>query len=175
VTTKGRLVQLLTDTASANPRWLVTFLTTPWKDEELYERAFRTNEETTKKRNADGILKTSSSSSEAEEKAIVTPTKHVAFSESPSEADSPMTRDAKVSAREQRSMRRQIKEAEAPVIVSAPLPSRPPRNRSRHGHLPPLKKTKDNEDIIKVPMLSGTLIFYLGKNKSRRAEFVRKY
>jgi hypothetical protein len=175
VTAKGRLVQLLTDTPSANPRWLVTFVTTPWKDEELYERAFRTNDETTKKRAADGNLKTSSSSSETEEKARATLTKHVALSESPSEADSPMTRDAKVSAREQRSMRRQAKEPEAPIIVSDPRPSRPPRNRSRHKQPPPLKKTKDNEDIIKVPMLSGTLILYRGENGSRRAEFVRKY
>ena len=37
---RGRLAQLLTEGPSPNPRWLVKFDSQPYKDEEMYERAF---------------------------------------------------------------------------------------------------------------------------------------
>jgi len=40
VVAKGRLAQLLTEGPSPNPRWLVKFDKQPYKDEEMYERAF---------------------------------------------------------------------------------------------------------------------------------------
>jgi len=39
---RGRLAQLLTMCSSTNPRWLVKFDSQPYKDEEMYERAFTT-------------------------------------------------------------------------------------------------------------------------------------
>jgi len=39
---RGRLAQLLTVCSSSNPRWLVKFDSQPYKDEEMYERAFTT-------------------------------------------------------------------------------------------------------------------------------------
>mmetsp|Transcript_19413 Transcript_19413/g.40869 ORF Transcript_19413/g.40869 Transcript_19413/m.40869 type:complete len:266 (+) Transcript_19413:167-964(+) len=40
VIARGRLAQLLTEGPSPNPRWLVKFDSQPYKDEEMYERAF---------------------------------------------------------------------------------------------------------------------------------------
>jgi len=40
VVARGRLAQLLTEGPSPNPRWLVKFDSQPYKDEEMYERAF---------------------------------------------------------------------------------------------------------------------------------------
>lgn len=40
VIAKGRLAQLLTEGTSPNPRWLIKFDAQPFKDEEMYERAF---------------------------------------------------------------------------------------------------------------------------------------
>lgn len=37
---RGRLAQLLTEGPSPNPRWLIKFDSQPYKDEEMYERAF---------------------------------------------------------------------------------------------------------------------------------------
>jgi hypothetical protein len=40
VIANGRLAQLLTEGTSPNPRWLIKFDGQPYKDEEMYERAF---------------------------------------------------------------------------------------------------------------------------------------
>lgn len=73
---------------------------------------------------------------------------------------------AKASAREERSRRRQaLQKDEGPL--------KPPA--VNNGKARPNKKAKKTtlEDVIKVPMLTGTLILYRGLH--RRAEFVRKY
>lgn len=41
-TVKARLAELLTDSSSSNPRWLIKFDGLPLKDEEVYEHAFAT-------------------------------------------------------------------------------------------------------------------------------------
>jgi len=196
VSAKGRLLQLLS-APSASPRWLVTFDSTSWKDEELYECAFRTisddesNRETPpgdfKKRLANSVVKTYSSSSDADNarsKTISTTTnatgKVVTFSEcstNPSGGDSSSARHGNLSAREQRSMRRQAKEPESEITMSTTSQVRPIRQRSRRSENSPSsqKKSKRNEEVVKIPMLTGMLLLYRSENGSRRAEFVRKF
>jgi len=56
VVARGRLAQLLTEGPSPNPRWLVKFDSQPYKDEEMYERAFgkliHSNEESEEQQSA---------------------------------------------------------------------------------------------------------------------------
>ena len=74
----------------------------------------------------------------------------------------------KVSAREERSRRRQAKiDEDAPVIdepTSRP-DAAPVQSKKR-------QKTPDDGEVIKVKLLTGTLYLYRGKH--RRAEFVRR-
>jgi hypothetical protein len=145
VVAEGRLAYNLTAGKSANPRWLVKFDNEPWKDEELYEHTFGK------------LLKTSklSSSSEGEE---ASKKKSVTFSEEVSDSSSSKVRAL---AREQRSTRRQAK---IQVDKKRPLKNSVPANKR--------VKTNNNEEVVMVQMLTGTLYLYRGLN--RRAEFIRK-
>ena len=86
---------------------------------------------------------------------------------------------SKVSDREQRSRRRQqMIEEEAQTLPAAPASSNNNHNkrpRPHGGMAQAAKKSKTGakEEVIKVPMLTGTL--YLYKGLRRRAEFIRKY
>lgn len=111
----------------------------------------------------------SSSSSEDDSKGK---RKNVTFSESsPVGSDSSSVVDIKVAkkarAREQRVARRQarIEEEDAQPKRHA--------DRSKESNSNKRSRVDDtNEEVIKVPMLTGTLYLYRGLN--RRAEFVRK-
>mmetsp|Transcript_3592 Transcript_3592/g.6031 ORF Transcript_3592/g.6031 Transcript_3592/m.6031 type:complete len:239 (-) Transcript_3592:145-861(-) len=127
-----------------------------------------------------GSLK-SDSSSETEE-SRTSKKKSVSFTESPgaSGSDSSPKRmraaaaAARKSSREQRSLRRQSHVG--PEVVGGVLPpmaaSHNKRDRAPTSNLPDSKKTRKDEEVIKVPMLTGTLYLYRGP--VRRAEFVRR-
>jgi hypothetical protein len=196
---RGRLVYRLSEGPTANPRWLVAFDDEPsWKDEELYEKFFgktlttteaapppklsqpRNKADSLRKKTAkpnNGSIKTSSSS-EAEESRSGRK-KSVTFTDTTSpnlsEADSsPKDSESKsdlVSAREQRSLRRQAKVEEEIVHQHKIDP------RKRPVPVPAVgidqKRLRGDEEVIKVPMLTGTLYLYRGP--VRRAEFVRRF
>jgi len=65
---------------------------------------------------------------------------------------------AAASAREQRSKRRHAQQAPLPTTIARP-------NKK-------CKTSKEKEDVVRIPMLTGTLYLYRGAH--RRAEFVRK-
>lgn len=159
---EGRLAYLLTEGTSANPRWLVKFDKEAWKDEELYERTFGklVKRGDGSKPKATTTSKTSSSS-EGEETSKKK--KSVAFTEEFSEmvSDSSSSK-IKALAREERATRRQ---ASMEVVKKRPL--------KNNALAPANKRVKTNNDeVIVVPMLTGTLYLYRGLN--RRAEFVRR-
>lgn len=94
----------------------------------------------------------------------------------------------KTSAREQRTARRNrgqpeiatssekdVVKAEKPPAPAPAPKKRPPPHTGGSGGGKSSKKAKANpdEEVVKVPMLTGTL--YLYKGLRRRAEFVRKY
>lgn len=158
---EGRLAYLLTEGTSANPRWLVKFDKEAWKDEELYERTFGK----LVKRGDGSKPKTAtskpSSSSEGEETSKKK--KSVAFTEeSPQMVSDSSSSKIKALEREQRSTRRQ---ASNEVVKKRPL--------KNNGLAPANKRVKrNNDEVIVVPMLTGTLYLYRGLN--RRAEFIRR-
>eukprot|EP00542_Grammatophora_oceanica_P017424 CAMPEP_0194028570 /NCGR_PEP_ID=MMETSP0009_2-20130614/2501_1 /TAXON_ID=210454 /ORGANISM="Grammatophora oceanica, Strain CCMP 410" /LENGTH=223 /DNA_ID=CAMNT_0038667997 /DNA_START=71 /DNA_END=742 /DNA_ORIENTATION=+ len=191
VAVPGRLVQLLTEGPSANPLWLVAFDGEPWKDEEIYETHFGSligkdgklltkgggirappTRSATRKKNG-----RSSSSSEADDDQLQPPNKKaksVTFSAEntpvPSETDSPSMsakERAKASAREERSKRRQAKIHEDAVTIGV----FPPKGKKLPGKKN--RKLGDDEEVVRVQMLTGTLYLYRGAY--RRAEFVRKF
>lgn len=65
--------------------------------------------------------------------------------------------------REERSKRRQAMIEQDKLNWSKPVMSRPPKK----------KKAQRDEEVVRVPMLTGTLLLYRGAH--RRAEFVRKF
>ena len=75
VVARGRLAQLLTEGPSPNPRWLVKFDSQPYKDEEMYERAFgkliHSNEESEEQQSALTASEATSSAS-ARSKSTIT-------------------------------------------------------------------------------------------------------
>jgi hypothetical protein len=86
---------------------------------------------------------------------------------------SPRSTRSRSTDREARSRRRQ-----ALIGDEEPLNGDPKRPRPNGTVAPPVsKKTKTtmkgNEEVIKVPMLTGTLVFYRGAR--RRVEFIRKF
>lgn len=106
--------------------------------------------------------------------------KSVSFSEEGgsvvgSDESSGMLTNDKVSAREQRSLRRQAKIEEEAVILPPPVPSnganRKRRLPSKHSSLKK-RKSDGDEEVVKVKLKTGTLYLYRGLN--RRAEFVRR-
>jgi hypothetical protein len=183
VTAEGRLAYNLTEGPSANPRWLVKFDRESWKDEELYERSFgallrkagdeadRASAEDYPNKQSKRTSKSSSSSEEDSSKGTSNKRKGVTFSESsPVGSDSSSIEndqaavDERARARAQRIARRQAK---IDKEVTQPKPrSRDPRGNKR------TRVEESNEEVIKVPMKTGTLYLYRGLN--RRAEFVRK-
>mmetsp|Transcript_21973 Transcript_21973/g.32454 ORF Transcript_21973/g.32454 Transcript_21973/m.32454 type:complete len:232 (+) Transcript_21973:88-783(+) len=197
---RGRLVQKLTESPASNPRWLVAFDDNPaWKNEELYEKDLgkqlpksrdtpvlksarfrnRSRSNPTRRRNGkSGSNSKTSSSSEAEEtrstlnakKKVVTFTNDSADA---SEVDQP-SEMGKSSAREQRSLRRQAKVEEEVVLhpsTQSSLTKRPRAPISTPGSVS--KKSRTEQEVVKVPLLTGTLYLYRGP--VRRAEFVRRF
>lgn len=106
-----------------------------------------------------------SSSSEGEQQ----PSKRVTFSEgSPTASDDSSAGSKGVSARETRSRRRQVKvDNEAEVVHNTRKRSRAPLATQQNN-----KKMHNNEDVVVVKLLTGTLYLYRGAH--RRAEFVRR-
>lgn len=158
---EGRLAYLLTEGTSANPRWLVKFDKEPWKDEELYEHIFGKLVKRGDGIKPKAVTSKPSSSSEGEETSKKK--KPVAFTEESSQmvSDSSSSK-IRALAREQRSTRRQ---ASIEVVKKRPL--------KNNGLAPANKRVKTNNDeVIVVPMLTGTLYLYRGLN--RRAEFIRR-
>lgn len=106
---------------------------------------------------------------------VVTDKKAVSFPQEASDS-SAMSNSKKTSAREQRTARRSRLQPELPPV---PQPKkRPPPvtvvGGTTGGNKPSKRaKTGPDEEVVKVPMLTGTL--YLYKGIRRRAEFVRKY
>lgn len=196
---KGKLLQKLSEGKTANPRWLVAFVDEPsWKDEELYEAVFgkhlpketgspqkhvrsRLINAASKKSSKSGNSAKNSSSSDAEAShASNSKKKSVSFTEfSPtvSEAGSSPreNRSSRSSAREQRCKRRHAQVEEEEVVVQQQQPSTTTNKRAMVAPVKTLpdnnKKARKDEDVIKVPMLTGTLYLYRGP--VRRAEFVR--
>jgi acetyl/propionyl-CoA carboxylase alpha subunit len=195
IVVKGKLLQQLSEGKTANPRWLVAFVDEPsWKDEELYEAVFGKHwpKETDvpqkqvrsrikpptnvarKKTSKNSTVKSSPSSDAEASQTSSTKKKSVTFTETSaavSEGDSsPREKSSsRSSAREQRSKRRQA-QVEKEVVVHHPTTMKrtlPPPTRT----LPDNKKARKDEEVIKVPMLTGTLYLYRGP--VRRAEFVR--
>lgn len=74
----------------------------------------------------------------------------------------------KESSREQRSRRRQ-------AMIEDDTPATDTKSPIANCVLPPSKKLKTgtNQEVVKVPMLTGTLFIYRGVR--RRVEFIRKY
>ena len=97
---------------------------------------------------------------------------------SPNKQETPATNNKKrslrsrVSDREQRSRRRQALIVDEPEVGSSTDGKRP---RPLEPVTRVTKKSKSgvSEDVIKIPMLTGTLFLYRGLR--RRAEFIRKY
>jgi hypothetical protein len=83
---------------------------------------------------------------------------------------------ASVSDREQRSRRRQAIIEEDTPTTTATTTTNTKRPRPPTAAAPPSKKvkTETDEEVIKVPMLTGTLYLYR-RGLRRRAEFIRKY
>ena len=79
---------------------------------------------------------------------------------------------ALASAREQRSLRRQTKDDDDDGTTGA---KRTRQGPIKNSGLPSNSKRarRTDDEVIKVPMLTGTLYLYRGLH--RRAEFVRKY
>jgi len=196
---KGRLVYKLTEGPTANPRWLVAFDDKPaWKEEEVYEKAFgkhlskfeenptsnkniiRSRHKSKKSIKSDPSENISTSSEAEETRPMPDPKKKaVTFTDnSPTISEvelSPKSRKDRdrVSAREQRSLRRQAMVED--VVPQHPVLSSTGK-RPRSTPPPPgnvSKKARKDGEVIKVPMLTGTLILYRGLN--RRAEFIRKF
>ena len=196
IVVKGKLLQQLSEGKTANPRWLVAFVDEPsWKDEELYEAVFGKHwpKETEvppkpvrsrikppvnvarKKTSKNGTVKSSPSSDAEASQTSSTKKKSVTFTEaSPavSEGDSsPREKSSsRSSAREQRSKRRQA-QVEKEVVVHHPTTIKRPLAAPPARTLPDNKKARKDEEVIKVPMLTGTLYLYRGP--VRRAEFIR--
>jgi hypothetical protein len=195
---KGKLLQELSEGKTANPRWLVAFVDEPaLKDEELYEKAFGKqwadrDEDTPKpprirtipaiivppkkvttKSAASSVKEDSSSDADG---SRASKKKSVSFTESSppgSGSDSSMkgrSAAARKSAREQRSLRRQSQDAILPPFVATNTIK---RDRAPTTNLPDTKKPRKDDEVIKVPMLTGTLYLYRGP--VRRAEFVRRF
>lgn len=78
-------------------------------------------------------------------------------------------RSAAISAREARSKRRQ-----AHFDVDAGV-SQPPNKKAKTSNNSKKKSstTANSKDVVRIPMLTGTLVLYRGKH--RRAEFIRKF
>jgi hypothetical protein len=81
-----------------------------------------------------------------------------------------------ISDREQRSRRRQAIIEEDTPTTTATTTTSTKRPRPPTAATPPSKKvkTETGEEVIKVPMLTGTLYLYR-RGLRRRAEFIRKY
>ena len=164
---KGKLAYNLTEgLSSTNPLWLVKF--DDQKDEELYEqflgKVLKSSQDDNKTMPPPSIRRARGSSTEGEQP------KRVTFSDrSTASDDSSGSLDAKrVSAREQRSRRRQAKMGtDAPTADGRKrlraLPTNPPS---------PNKKLRGDEEVVVVNLLTGTLYLYRGAH--RRAEFVRR-
>lgn len=144
VPVKARLAQLLTEGTSPNPRWLIKFDGQPFKDEEVYEHTF--------KEDSSESEKPMSRKPPSRSNSPPPPLMQEAKTSSPSEEDD-STSNPDVSAREQRSRRRQ-----------ALIDIKPPKKVKR------MKET--NEPVTKIKLLTGTLYLYRGEH--RRAEFVRR-
>lgn len=78
---------------------------------------------------------------------------------------------SRVSDREQRSRRRQALIVEEPEVSSTD--GKRPRPLEPVTRVTKKSKSGVNEEVIKIPMLTGTLFLYRGLR--RRAEFIRKY
>jgi len=115
----------------------------------------------------------SQSSNEENKKKRPAPSSQDGASDSSgSPSDAASSKKARATAREQRSRRRQAMMEEVDNFIGT---------SSNHGSARGIgkprptnnKKKKDDPDLVKIPMLTGTLILYRGVR--RRAEFVRKY
>lgn len=182
----GKLAQLLSDPSSPNTRWLVS-IGNKGVSEECYEHDFSAaGADTVKPRNnskqkRSSSSSTSSASEEAETNAgaPVVDDKKVSFSaqsseqdESSSQQEAPGSGLRKRSAREQRSRRRQ---AHMDTVSSNGDGKRSNRsgNNGRSNKRPRIGGGVGDDEVIKIRMLTGTLILYKGPGR-RRAEFLRR-
>ena len=124
---------------------------------------------------AETITSSSSSSSSGNEASNITKSKRSKTTSVSFADDIDNNKTAAARAREERSRRRQ---ATHPEPVMANINNRKHRidhRRSQKKTLTPPSSLADNKhdakDVVRVPMLTGTLILYRGRN--RRAEFVR--
>jgi len=179
---EGRLAYLLTEGPSANPRWLVKFDQESWKDEELYERSFGTllrkagdesdraspTDYPNKQSKKEGRKSSSSSEDDSKDKQ-----KNVTFSESsPVGSDSSSIGGDDQAARRAKARELRIARRQAKIDQEDSQPKRR-ADRSRDSNSDKRMRVEEpGEEVIKVPMLTGTLYLYRGLN--RRAEFIRK-
>jgi hypothetical protein len=194
VIVEGRLAYKLTTGTSPNPRWLVKF--DKGKDEELYEHVFGTvlrkadssidasgkskpnhNNNNSKQKsssNTAGSSGTSSASETEGQAAAAGNKKSVTFSQESSPVDDGSAegedgKSALVLTREERSKRRQTKgHDDYGHNHNNHKRSRPNSSKSNKK----ARRENNTDEIIKVPMLTGTLYLYRGLH--RRAEFVWK-
>ncbi|GKZ01179.1 hypothetical protein MPSEU_001069300 [Mayamaea pseudoterrestris] len=206
VPVQARLAQLLSESASPNPRWLLKFDGQSIKDEEVYQQAFSkklvsaTSPSSSKRgSNSDNSIHTDNDSMAGGDSTPPSPetklasddvliaTKMSINSNSTDEDDEEgstsavnsgvddhqrlLKEQARVSAREARSRRRQAKVVQESKQLSV--------KNIRGGFRAGLAKSngkrqrEEGEECVKVPLLTGTLYLYRGRTK-RRAEFVRR-
>jgi hypothetical protein len=80
---------------------------------------------------------------------------------------------AGAAARAQRSLRRQMEKQPPKRKTSSGAKQIPTKKRTLSTQSKQTAQPKDNEQVIKVKLNTGTLYLYRGTN--RRAEFVRQY
>jgi hypothetical protein len=184
--------------SSVHPRWLVKF-GGHHKDEELYEHTFvkvldaaeldssgvenaksqavtaKPKSNKGRKRTVDSLVEDTSASEKVVDTLVEATNKDPPSSPNDnsslhSEESSTQENDAKVSAREERSRRRQaaIDEFGMPTDQYI-LPPKRQKIIKKFGKRP----REQDEQCLKIKLLTGTLYLYRGRH--RRAEFIRKF
>lgn len=179
---RGRLVSKLSTDGDPNPRWLVAFDEHSWTEEDMYESNFgevlgKASEEVPKAKTRNTAPRASKDAKESSVTTASAKTENTTSIDQPkrktrtgsaqegiSDSSTPTASDTRVTAREERVKRRQALTQDSGELVDAP--------NGKIGRPANKKKKLDDSDVVKIPMLTGTLYLYRGI--PRRAEFVRK-
>lgn len=147
------------------PRWLVAFDDESWPEEDMAADELGPVIGKIDSKQQTTLVQSPEVSVSSQEDTATAPhnkkRKSVTFENA---SDSSETKAAAAKARQQRSQRRQAK-VDEDVVKNPHKPSVPIAANNKKI------KTK-NDDVIRVTMLTGTLLLYRGKH--RRAEFIRR-
>lgn len=183
-------------------RWLVTFEGKEYADEELFESSFEhvissgsDNEPSpiqppapavatrkSRKTKNRGASKSESETERNNKKAVTFVQDHTAItSDSSAHNNNRSARDQRTVRRQNRNQAGDKDHAHHPKVTEEKLPANNKKDNNKRAVAPSAdlrvpKKAKGasgDEEVVKVPMLTGTL--YLYKGIRRRAEFIRKY